>query len=63
MANEVHSKHSDLDQPEIISPRKYHTIPHHILNFTFVWAANACSASHNTALTDLFSPVWVFRES
>lgn len=39
------------------------TIPYHILNFTFVWAANACSASHNTALTDLFSPVWVFRES
>lgn len=29
MANEVHSKHSDLDQPEIISPRKYHTIPYH----------------------------------
>lgn len=38
------------------------TIPHHILNFTFVWAANACSASHNIALTDLFSPVWFFTE-
>lgn len=38
------------------------TIPHHILNFTFVQAVNACSASCNTALTDLFSPVRFFTE-
>lgn len=38
------------------------TVPHHILNLTFVQAVNVCSASCNTALTDLFSPVWFFTE-
>lgn len=36
MANEVHSKHSDhsdLDQPEIVSTRKYHTTSSVLLLF------------------------------